>query len=318
MAGRLEAIWVKRAHRGPMDPTDSAELVAGRGVAGSADQGRRRQVTIIEREVWDRLMAELGGAVLPGARRANLMVSGFPLARTSNRTLRVGQCRLRILGETRPCERMDEALPGLRQAMEREWGGGAFAEILDGGPVEIGASVRWDGETVERPGADEYAAFYGGYIALVPAEADVLGLLAEQCSATSAWLRNLSDEQAERRYAPGKWSVKEIVGHLSDVERIMAYRALRIARGDSTPLPGFDEKAYVPMARSDDLEVGDLVDEWVATRQATIAMLEHFPSDAWARRGTANGGPLSARALAFIIAGHERHHVETIHTRYGL
>jgi MOSC domain-containing protein YiiM len=143
-AGRLEAIWIKRAHRGPMDPVREATLVAGRGLVGNADQGRSRQVTLIEREVWERLMAETGGQVPPSARRANLMVSACSLEGTRNRVLRVGTCRLRIAGETRPCERMDEALEGLRTAMETEWGGGAFAEVLDGGMIQVGAEVRWD------------------------------------------------------------------------------------------------------------------------------------------------------------------------------
>ena len=143
LQGRLEAIWIKRAHRGPMDPVSSGKLVAGRGLVGNADQGRRRQVTVIEQEVWERLLAEVGGAIAPAARRANLMVSGVPLAWTRDRILRIGSCRLRVSGETRPCERMDEAWPGLRAAMGRDWGGGVFAQVLDDGEIAVGDAVTW-------------------------------------------------------------------------------------------------------------------------------------------------------------------------------
>jgi MOSC domain-containing protein YiiM len=145
--GRLEAIWLKRAHRGPMDPVSDATLVAGGGVVGNADQGRRRQVTLIEREVWQRLMRELGADISPSARRANLMISGCSLEDARGRVLRIGGCRLRILGETRPCERMDEAWPGLREAMKPHWSGGAFAEVLDDGPITVGERVDWEGQS---------------------------------------------------------------------------------------------------------------------------------------------------------------------------
>jgi MOSC domain-containing protein YiiM len=145
-AGRVEAIWIKRVRRGPMDPVDQAELRVGRGIVGNADQGGKRQVTLVEREVWDRLMGQVGGTLDPAARRANLLVSGVTLRETRGRVLRVGGCRLRIWGETRPCERMDEATAGLRQAMATDWNGGAFAEVLDNGEIRLGDPVAWDEE----------------------------------------------------------------------------------------------------------------------------------------------------------------------------
>jgi hypothetical protein len=171
--------------------------------------------------------------------------------------------------------------------------------------------------TVGRPEADEIPAHFVGYIQRVP-ELDPVIVCAAQIEETASVLHGLSDADAMYRYARGKWSIKEVVGHLTDVERIMAYRALRIARGDTTPLPGFDENAYVPAAKFDARSLADLVGELRTARAATLALLRTFDTDAWPRRGTASGKPVSVRALAFMIPGHERHHLDILRTRYGV
>lgn len=146
--GRLEAIWVKRVRRGPMDPTERATLVPGRGIADNADQGGRRQVTILVRERWEDALRELGAALDPSRRRANLLVSGVALE-TRDAVLRIGATRIRVRGETTPCERMDEALPGLRDALRPAWRGGVYGEVVEGGEIRIGEPV-----VLEAAGAD--------------------------------------------------------------------------------------------------------------------------------------------------------------------
>jgi MOSC domain-containing protein YiiM len=127
-----------------MDPADRATLVAGRGIKGNANQGGTRQVTLLARERWNELMAALGADLEPAARRANIIISGVDLENTRDRVLRVGTCRLRVRGETQPCEQMEETLPGLQAAMRPRWGGGAFAEVLEGGDILIGDAVAWE------------------------------------------------------------------------------------------------------------------------------------------------------------------------------
>jgi MOSC domain-containing protein YiiM len=142
--GILEGIWIKRAHRGPMDSVDEAQLIEGKGVAGSADRSRRRQVTILSREAWEACLAELEADLDPAARRANLLVSGVDLEGVRDRVLRVGDARLLIGGEVTPCERMEEALPGLQATMRPHWRGGAFAQVLANATIRIGDAVHWD------------------------------------------------------------------------------------------------------------------------------------------------------------------------------
>ena len=166
-----------------------------------------------------------------------------------------------------------------------------------------------------RPEASEYFAYYDRYIALVP-NGDVVAQIDSQHAATRALLAPLSPDQAGHRYAEGKWSVREVVGHLADTERVFAYRALRFARGDATPLPGFDENAWAANASYDTRTLMSVLDEFTAVRKATVAFFESLTVEEFMRRGVANGKEMSVRALAWTIAGHERHHLEIIRTRY--
>ena len=142
-AGTLTAVWVKRCKRGPMDAAITGELVADSGLVGNANQGGRRQVTLIEEEVWAALMSELGGRLPSSTRRANLVLRGLPLRDSRGRELRIGDCVLRINGETKPCERMEEARAGLRALMFPDWRGGAFAAVVAGGAIRVGDPVAW-------------------------------------------------------------------------------------------------------------------------------------------------------------------------------
>lgn len=148
-SGRLERIWLKRAKLGPMDPYPTARMIEGRGLEGNADQGGKRQVTVIDAEAWTDALAEvaagIGGAIVdldPSTRRANLLVSGVRLADTRGRVLAIGGSKLLIRGETRPCERMERALPGLKAALGPDWRGGVYGEVIEGGEIAAGDPVR--------------------------------------------------------------------------------------------------------------------------------------------------------------------------------
>lgn len=169
---------------------------------------------------------------------------------------------------------------------------------------------------IPRPGADEHLEYYARYIDLV--RGDVSEALDASLAELLALVQGLDEATALRRYAPGKWSVKEVLGHLADGERVFMYRALRIARADATPLAGFDENEWVPAGRFDRLPLAQLVAEVRAVRASTRSLVSTLDEDALARRGTANGATISARALVWITAGHMLHHAAVLRDRYGL
>jgi hypothetical protein len=171
--------------------------------------------------------------------------------------------------------------------------------------------------TISRPAADEHDPYYAKYIERAP-EGDITDILAAQIGDTMRLLASIDESKALHRYAPGKWSVKEVIGHLIDAERVFGYRILRIARADATPLAGFDETAYVPAGGFDRRPLRSLLDEFAAVRASTVALLRGIDEEATRRRGTANGQVITPRALAYIIAGHERHHVALLKERYGI
>ena len=166
-----------------------------------------------------------------------------------------------------------------------------------------------------KPEKSEYLPYYDRYIARVP-EGDVLSTLEAQIGDTLTLLRGLPASISSYRYAPDKWSVNELVGHVIDSERIFGNRALRFARNDATPIPGFEQDDYVRNSTYDAFPLAELADEFETVRRSTIFLLRHLDEEAWTRRGTANNAEVSVRALAYIIAGHELHHREILETRY--
>lgn len=167
-----------------------------------------------------------------------------------------------------------------------------------------------------RPASADVAPHFAGYVARVPA-GDLIAILAEQIGESLELLGSpQASTRAEFRYAPGKWSLKQVVGHMSDVERVLSYRLLRFARADATPLPGFDENDYAAASDADARRLDDLAAEFAAVRAATLALLRALPAPAWDRRGRANQVDFTVLGLATIITGHELHHRDIIGSRY--
>jgi hypothetical protein len=170
---------------------------------------------------------------------------------------------------------------------------------------------------IGKPAENEYASFYAGYIELVP-DPDLIAALERQIGEMRKWAGAVPRDKERYRYAEDRWSVREILGHIGDGERVFGYRAMCISRGDATPLPGFDEKAYVAASHFDDVRLSQLISDWVLFREANLATLRTLDAGEWQRMGTASDKPVSVRALATILIGHVRHHMNVLSSRYGL
>jgi hypothetical protein len=166
-----------------------------------------------------------------------------------------------------------------------------------------------------RPQQDEYHSYYERYVSLVD-DSDIVHLLEKQRDTAVCIFEGLTEEQGDYRYAEGKWSLKEVFGHLADAERIMSYRLMRIARGDQTPLPGFTQNDYVAGASFERWSVAQMLEEYSAVRRATLSLVRGLADEAWSRTGVVSDNPISVRALAYIVAGHELHHLRVIKERY--
>jgi hypothetical protein len=170
---------------------------------------------------------------------------------------------------------------------------------------------------IERPMEGEHNPYYSKYISLVT-EGDVLGLLERQPAELKTLAAGLSGDRETYRYAPGKWSVRQVIGHMTDAERVFGYRAFRISRGDATPLAGFDENLYVDRSPYDAVAAKQLAEEFAFVRAANVAFLRQLDASRWPLKGTANNNPISVRALAYIMGGHVRHHLNGLRDNYGI
>lgn len=168
---------------------------------------------------------------------------------------------------------------------------------------------------LKRPANDEFAPYYLPYMKAVP-EGDIISTLGQQLEDTKLLLKNVSEEQGLFRYGEGKWSIKEVIGHMTDTERVMAYRLLCIARGETVSLPGFDEKQYTAHATFNEQSMEELIDHFSIVRESTLALMKSFDDASWKRKGLANNTEVTVRGVAYIIAGHAIHHCQIIKERY--
>ncbi len=168
-----------------------------------------------------------------------------------------------------------------------------------------------------RPAAAEFPPFYAGYVAGVP-DVDIVTVMRDEGRALASALGAIPEARGGYRYADGKWSIRTLIGHMIDAERIFTYRLLRVARGDATPLPGFAENDYAETAASDARTIASLAAEMETVRESSVQLLDSLPEDAWMRRGTVNGNAVTVRALAYITAGHAKHHLAVLRDRYGM
>ena len=168
---------------------------------------------------------------------------------------------------------------------------------------------------ISRPLPSEFAPYCAKYIALVPA-GDLVAILESESRAMFALLNSISEEKSAHRHAPGKWSIRESVLHVADVERILSYRALRFARADSTPLAGFEPSNYVAPSEAENRTWRSIIDEFAAVREATLILFRNLPPDSWLRGGVADGSPYTVRAIAFTLVGHSIHHCKILSERY--
>src|SRR5215468_8912290 len=166
-----------------------------------------------------------------------------------------------------------------------------------------------------RPESTEYAPYYEQYIRLVP-DGDIISILDSQLESTLSLLGSLPETKSSSAYAPGKWTIKEVVGHIIDTERIFTYRALCIGRNDKTPLPGFEQDDYVAGTHFNARPLQTLLEELAAVRRAGLTLFKYFTEEEWLRRGNANQKEITTRALVYTISGHERHHLNILRTRY--